>query len=220
MNTTSQQEGPSVDESGNASAANAEEMAIDWSDGEQDSAMTNPEMINIDEEDLDEDPVEAHDHSAGAENTVETSVDAGSTRFLALSKCLEGQDFLQILDVPSPFDSDSKFQVHNGGDGDEAPSVRPSLRFSEPWLAITKATHDFLSLEKRQVKLPGDEAFLSHVREQQEWVSAQVEAMQEQQPDKHQAWLEVDRTQQFAKTAPAMSDPGGNMSSPREYGGV
>ncbi len=76
------------------------------------------------------------ERAAGASNGSESKSSAsGSTRFLALSKCLAGQDFLQFLT--------SRSTVHT--QGDETQEVQ--ISFNVTWLAILKTMEPFLSLK-------------------------------------------------------------------------
>lgn len=210
-----------VDKSVETKTSNAEEMAINMSGDEEASSQldgtTNPEAIQVDDDDIDEDPpVKSHNHSAhnGQQETVNTSDEAGATRFLALSKCLQGQDFLQILEVPAPFDNEKDYRQETTAErGQDTP--KPSFRYSIPWLAVMKATKEYLSLEKKQNNLPKDTEIISHVQEQEEWVRNRVSQLQSSNQDKANV-LDIARTQQFVKTAPALSDPDGRLMGPRE----
>lgn len=217
----------SIDESVETKAGNnTEEMAIDMSDAEDEDIIGttgNPEQIDIKDNDFDEDPIYAHDHDVHQpgvddqeEKTMEIGSGIGSTRFLALSKCLEGQDFLQILEVLAPFDTDDKFKRDikmEKNDGEISTITQPSFQFNSTWLAITRATHEYLSLEKRQKDLPKVDSFVSQVKEQEEWVKTRLSSIK----GDHISPLDIENTQHFVKTAPATNDANGRMSGPRAY---
>jgi lariat debranching enzyme len=218
----------SIDESVETKpAGNTEEMTIDMSDGEgEDTVATslNPEQIDMDEEEFDEEPAGAHqhEHAASADQEgkkVETAGEAGSTRFLALSKCLEGQDFLQILDVPAPFDVDDRYRRETatrreGGQEQEQAqeTSQPSFRFNRTWLAVARATHGFLSLEKKQKELPKESSMRTQVKAEEAWLKTRLKDLGKEDD----AFLDVEAVQQFVKTAPATNDANGNMNGPRE----
>jgi lariat debranching enzyme len=190
---------------------NAEEMAIDMSDGEEEA---NPEAIEIDDDDLDEDPPHTHNGSSSlSQEQGETSQESGATRFLALSKCLQGQDFLQILEVPAPFDTQEAYQrevpVVEGQEGTLS-AKQPSFEYNVPWLAVTRATQEYLSLEKRQKQLPDEVGFTLQAKEQEEWIKKRVTELEGENV------LDIERTQQFVKTAPASNDQDGQLGGPRE----
>ena len=65
----------------------------------------------------------------------------GSTRFLALDKCLPRRDFMDILDI----------------ENDETSNYSESLAYDAQWLAIVKTFHPYLSTTLRQNAFPSDE---------------------------------------------------------------
>ncbi|UZJ52212.1 hypothetical protein CBS101457_001532 [Exobasidium rhododendri] len=181
------------------------------------STSNNPEQIVMSDEDFDEEPAGSslHDHSSlltasqEAKN-LEDAVEQGTTRFLALSKCLEGQDFLQILDVPAPFDSEDTYSRRVGPEveGHDPQASQPSFQFNRTWLAVVKATHAYLSLEKKQKELPKELPLLPQVEEEVKWIKDRFSSMNNGES------LDVEAVQRFVKTAPATNDVNGQMSGP------
>jgi len=117
------------------------------------------------------------------------NTEASATRFLALSKCLPGKDFLQIFDLP-------------GADVD-GPAI---MTYDPSWLAILRAFHPLLSLNVQQPALPKDATIAKAMVERElEWVKANV-------PE--QGRVEVARVQEFRQTAPFPGQPGGEERGP------
>lgn len=171
-------------------------------------------------------------------STNEDRSSSPATHFLALSKCLPQQDFLQFLDVPSPYDehvasSSSTSSPSFLGAKIPLPSSNPSerrfppLRFSHRWLAITRALHPFLSLEKTQhPPLPehGDPRLEDMIKEQEIWVQENLmknSKVNENQNETSEVDIDthplaIGSVQGFVKTAPSPHEPGGNENNPRE----
>lgn len=126
-----------------------------------------------------------------------------STRFLALSKCLEGQDFLQILTIPAPYDADDSYQTQDN-EYSEVATKQPTLRFSAAWLAILRATDPYLSLDRHQKRLPALEDAISIMKKEQDWVKLHCHShsvpTENKGTDDHP--LAIRRTQCFVQTAP------------------
>ncbi|CAO1629331.1 unnamed protein product [Parajaminaea phylloscopi] len=204
--STAERNGTVVDPS------NSEEIAIDMdSDAEGDQPLR--------------DASKEEERARGSQEVelADRREEAQETRFLALSKCLPGHDFLQFLDVDAPeFDQTVAAATSAGG-------VRPSprLRFSKRWLAITKATHHLLSLRREQARLPrvGDAALLRRIAEEEAWLDRHVsvaggadgEGASTSQTGgelSQEDALDVLRVQTFVRTAPAAFEPGGGAPGP------
>lgn len=222
--------------SGDEEAGNNEEMPVDMDDDEGDASSDfntttngNPDEIAIlnDEDDGEE---------VGTLTQVPSSqvkdINAPSeTRFLALSKCLEGQDFLQTLEVEAPCDANDTFRTSvrpesNVASGAEM--IQPTFRFHAPWLAILRASDPFLSLERRQTPLPDlkDAAFLRQISAEEDWVEVncqqnrQLSTADEEGCDSDQSPLAIRKLQRFVRTAPSSTDPEGTAFGPREFAAV
>jgi lariat debranching enzyme len=74
-----------------------------------------------------------------------TECTSSSTKFLALSKCLPGQRFLQIIDVPS-LKEGKGMKLHPSSS-----AADKSFSYDAEWLAILKHTHHLLSLSPGRI---------------------------------------------------------------------
>ncbi|EST06378.1 Phosphoesterase domain protein [Kalmanozyma brasiliensis GHG001] len=157
-----------------------------------------------------------------------TSSSAPVTRFLALHKCLSHSPFLQIIDHPSPHDSDLEARKSALNYTQRIP---PTFRYSKRWLAITRATHAHFSTQYRQPSLPDplSPAFQAQVEAEERWIEQHIlssprsgkrkqddrdglasTGSAEEQGDS----LDIHRIQQFVRTAPAPFEPGGLNTGP------
>ncbi|OSC96836.1 DBR1-domain-containing protein [Trametes coccinea BRFM310] len=169
--------------------------------GAKGAEKTNPDEINIDE---DEEPQadagaaaevkEAPKPAAAPINPDEIALDDEAdeveapppppppptqTRFLALDKCLPRRKFLEIIDVDAP-----------------SSSYPPMLTFDPEWLAITRAFNTYMSLERRQGTYPDEGSARESVREALVWVREHI------LKGKEGEGLKVEEVQQFVTTAP------------------
>ncbi len=219
---------------------------------------SNPEALDIDLDFDEEEPLAPQDAStapAVTDNATEGQIQpadksAGkgtaevptTTRFLALHKCLSHSPFLQVIDHPSPFDS--QLEAHKAA-RQYTQRIPPTFRYNKRWLAITRAYHPHFSTQYRQPPLPSpsDPAFLRKIEEEERWLDAHLSIpsstknggkrkqdepegsrlptpeshAEEEEEDKGSA-LDIHRVQQFVRTAPAPFEPGGlNQGPPAWY---
>lgn len=129
--------------------ANPDEIMIEDSDDDVEERVQKEEPGKEEKMDvqMDEDPLA---------NVVTSDNRPTHTRFLALDKILPGRPFLQILDFPSSPDSPKE------------------LTFDEEWLAIVKATAEYLSQSHTQRVMPSDSELESKVKECRLWVQDRV----------------------------------------------
>ncbi|CAO1620942.1 unnamed protein product [Sympodiomycopsis kandeliae] len=181
-------------------ASNPEALDIDLDDLD---GVQNSEEIAV-EDDEDEDPPGACDHSVKpaeqsipTDKTLEPDSDSRTTRFLALSKCLPNQDFLQFIDVPTTEVQDT--------------SHPPSLRFVPRWLAILRATNHRLSLQRSQPALPSpqDEQFLARIAEEERWIQDNLISAYQPPPSGGHP-LDITNIQRFIPTAAPTNSPVGS----------
>lgn len=181
--------------------SNQEEIAIDDDDDDNDNAVAGPSTA----------PQASTTTIATASSSATRVDDAPSeTRFLALSKCLPGHQFLQFFDMPCEAPATTS-------DGDAADS-KPILRYHPRWLAILRATNHFMSLQKRQPPLPAvdDAALLKRIDEEEAWVRRELMATKDGEQEGHDP-LAVENVQRFMGTAPSTLDPQGSLRGPRKY---
>lgn len=75
-----------------------------------------------------------------------SSSSSPTTKFLALSKCLPGQRFLQVIDLPPP-QQQEEMQLHSSSSS----SVDKLFSYDAEWLAILQHTHHLLSLSPSRI---------------------------------------------------------------------
>lgn len=130
------------------------------------------------------------------------------TRFLALSKCEPGRQFLRVCDL-HPVDATHLVEFPPSSSPDEPPvaadhdndgtttTPRYTLQYDPEWLAITRAFHPLLTIGDRTAHPPPDEgeaAYRPRIDEARAWVDEHIVA---------QGKLAVPHN--FAPTAPALT---------------
>ncbi|KAI0365163.1 DBR1-domain-containing protein [Pilatotrama ljubarskyi] len=163
---------------------------------------TNPDEINIDEDDEPAPETAGQPSSAQVVESVaekrvnpdeitlddeEDEVEAPppppppptTTRFLALDKCLPRRKFLEVIDVDTP-----------------SSAIPPVLSFDPEWLAITRAFNRQMSLGRQQASYPDEGPARDAVRQELDWVKEHLLA------GKEGGVLKVEDVQQFVMTAP------------------
>lgn len=187
----------------------------------------NPEALDIGlDSDDDEQPASSSPTVAKSESEPQPAATPNLTRFLALHKCLSHSPFLQIIDHPSPHDADleSRKSALN-----YTQRIPPTFRYNKRWLAITRASHPYLSLQYGQPELL--DSFLAQVDEEERWIEENVLSAARRNSGKRKQdelegsrvatpvedgdeVLDVHRVQQFVRTAPAPFEPGGLNTGP------
>ena len=208
------------------------------------TSNTNPEALDIsldsDDDDAKEPPSQAstsNTHTKGTENKGEqstTTTASGTTRFLALHKCLPQTPFLQIIDHPSPHDAELEARK---AALNYQQRIAPTFRYNKRWLAITRVFHEHFSLQYRQSELPdpSSSALQRRIEEEERWIEhnrllrgptrnsgkrkqdelqgSGAPTPQEEEGDNGDE-LDVYRVQRFVRTAPAPFEPGGLSQAP------
>ncbi|KAF7304246.1 DBR1-domain-containing protein [Mycena chlorophos] len=125
------------------------------------------------------------------------------TDFLALDKCGGNRQHLEVVELPTPDQTDT-----------DAP---PRLTYDPEWLAISRAFHPFFSLKPQQNRYPLADAVGALVDEARAWVTDNLKA---REPSLDITDLEVNQVQQFVMTAPGPGHEdtmGGKRSQPPWY---
>ncbi|KAF5378876.1 hypothetical protein D9615_006902 [Tricholomella constricta] len=149
----------------------------------EDKAHRNPDGITLSDEE--EDVAAPPLPPAAPPAPVPTSV----TNFLALDKCLPNRQFLEVIDIPTPQPTGAQ------GVTDASSSSPPTLSYDPVWLAITRAFHPNLSLNRMQSAFPEETHARSLVARELEWVNTHV-------PPKLGGTWAVQGCQNFVMTAP------------------
>ncbi|GBE82954.1 Lariat debranching enzyme [Sparassis crispa] len=176
---------------------NPDEIAIEDDDDDDEKAGTTEAEAEVS-------PINNGDVAAAPRNSDEIVLDdeeedivapppaplpPAETKFLALDKCLPRRQFLEIVDVPVP----ASFTPPSNSSG-------PVLAYDAEWLAITRAFHPYMSVNRSQIPFPDEAQAREAVRRELEWVRSNVlEGNREKS---------VDECQQFVMTAPAPGSEG------------
>ncbi|KAJ7471318.1 lariat debranching enzyme, C-terminal domain-containing protein, partial [Mycena galericulata] len=135
-----------------------------------------------------------------------------TTNFLALDKCGNKRQYLEVVDIPIPGPS---APADDKGKGKA--SAPPRLTYDPEWLAISRAFHPFLSLTHMQRAFPPEEAARALVTEARTWIEDDLRA---REPGLDLDDLEVGQVQEFTMTAPGPGreeEMGGRRAQPPWY---
>ncbi|KAJ7714479.1 lariat debranching enzyme, C-terminal domain-containing protein [Mycena maculata] len=127
-----------------------------------------------------------------------------TTNFLALDKCGNKRQYLEVVDIPIPADAKGK-------------GTAPRLTYDPEWLAISRAFHPFLSLTQVQRAFPPEEAARALVAEARTWIT---DDLRKREPEMDVEDLEVTQVQEFGMTAPGPGredEMGGRRAQPPWY---
>lgn len=108
--------------------------------------------------------------------------------------------------VPSPSSSQSS--------PNNPPHPMPTFAFDTEWLAISRALHPYLSLQRSEIPFPNDEALKEMVKKEMEWMRSNMEAVKDGKN------VRVEDIQKFVMTAVGSSGGSGGRGGgniPCEY---
>lgn len=125
-----------------------------------------------------------------------------TTEFLALSKCTSRKEYLhvrihavltQYFDIPSSADGSLREQT------EQRPAL--ALEFNKDWLAITRATHKYFTLQRRQTPMPSprDPVLLASVKQERDAIDVKAHEMGPQ-------FFRIRHMQSFLRTAPTQNE--------------
>ncbi|KAG6835406.1 hypothetical protein H0H93_001784 [Arthromyces matolae] len=129
-----------------------------------------------------------HMHTRFEAQVVHSSTGVGNdtvTNFLALDKCKPNRKFLDVIDIPNPaYDTAKK----------GSRTLRPKISFDPHWLAITRAFHPYMSLNRWTLPLPDEATLRASIQNELAWVKQNL-------PRKLNGGWAVDECQKFVRTA-------------------
>lgn len=220
-----------------AAVANPNEISLDLDDDGDDVAVSKePVPVNETKEDVTTSPDPAEEPTTSVSEDLRAQLPAAflapkaprvpkgtpgqpvpatitntTTRFLALSKCEPGREFLQVCELepvdPSNLDkfpptTEPSSSSHDSDASTADSNKRYSLQYDPEWLAITRVFHPTLTFGDRAAEPPADEgesAYRPRIDQERAWVEENIVS---------KGRLNVPHN--FAQTAPALvegSDP-------------